>query len=70
MLPKWLYETIRWLVSVVIPATSVFFATLAETWGWGLPTEAIVTTLSAAGLFLGAIFGISKVVNDSSNGGK
>ena len=31
---------------------------------WNLPTEAILTTLSAVELFLGAIFGISKVIYD------
>ena len=42
----------------------VFFSTLAEAWHWNLPTEAILTTLSAVELFLGAIFGISKVIYD------
>jgi len=63
-LPTKLYETIRWTVSVVIPAISVFFATLAEAWGWNLNTEAILTTLSALELFLGTIFGISKITYD------
>ena len=45
-------------------ALGVFFSTLAEAWGWDLPTQAILTTLSAIELFLGAIFGISKVIYD------
>lgn len=65
MLNKKLYEAIRWTVSIVLPAIGVFFATLAEAWGWNLPTEAILTTISAIGLFLGSVFGISKVVNDA-----
>lgn len=65
MINQKLYEIIRWTISVVLPAFGVFFATLAEAWGWNLPTEAILTTISAIGLFLGSIFGISKVVNDS-----
>lgn len=64
MLPQKVYEALRWLVSVVIPAVSVLFATLASTWEWNVPTDAILTTLSAIALFLGAIFGISKVVTD------
>lgn len=66
VLPEKVYEAIRWIVSIVIPAFSVFFATLAEAWGWNLPTQAILTTLSAIGLFLGAIFGIAKISNDAS----
>lgn len=65
MINQKLYEIIRWTISVVLPASGVFFATLAEAWGWNLPTEAILTTISAIGLFLGSIFGISKVINDS-----
>lgn len=64
MLPGKLYEVLRWLVAVFMPALGVFFSTLAEAWGWNLPTQAILTTLSAAELFLGAIFGISKVLYD------
>ena len=55
------YECTRWLVSIVLPAISVFFATLADAWGWNLPKEAILTTISAVSLFLGTIFGISKL---------
>ena len=65
MLPDKIYEVLRWLVAVFLPALGVFFSTLAEAWHWDLPTEAILTTLSAVELFLGAIFGISKVIYDS-----
>lgn len=58
------YECIRWCVSIVLPAISVFFATLADAWGWNLPTEAILTSISALSLFLGTIFGISKLSYD------
>lgn len=63
-LPEKVYEGLRWCVSIVLPAISVFFATLAEAWGWNLPTEAIITTISALSLFLGTIFGISKISYD------
>ncbi len=64
MLPDKVYEVLRWLIAVFLPAHGVFFSTLAEAWHWNLPTEAILTTLSAVELFLGAIFGISKVIYD------
>lgn len=64
MLPDKVYEVLRWIVAVFLPTLGVFFSTLAEAWGWDLPTQAILTTLSAIELFLGAIFGISKVIYD------
>lgn len=68
MLPQKVYEALRWLISVVLPAIAVFLATLDAAWGWGLPIEAILATISGLELFLGAIFGISKVVNDKNEG--
>lgn len=65
MLNHKVYEVLRWVVIIVLPAIGTFFATLASAWGWNVPVEAILTSLSALSLFLGSIFGISKVVNDS-----
>lgn len=66
MLPQKIYETLRWIVSVVLPATSVLFATLAGAWNWNLPVDAILATIAGLELFLGSIFGISKVMNDKT----
>lgn len=63
-LPQKAYEVIRWLVSIVMPAIEAFFATVANAWGWNVPTEAILTTLTATETLLGAIFLISKYNND------
>lgn len=64
MLNQKAYEILRWVVIIVLPAIGTFFATLANAWGWNVPVDAILTSISALSLFLGAIFGISKVVND------
>lgn len=58
------YEILRWCIAIVLPAIIVFFDTLANAWGWNLPVEAITTSLSALSLFLGTIFGISKLTHD------
>lgn len=65
MLNQKAYEILRWVVIIVLPAIGTFFATLANAWGWNVPVDAILTSISALSLFLGAIFGISKVVNDN-----
>lgn len=64
MLNQKVYEILRWVIIIVLPAIGTFFSTLESAWGWNVPVEAILTTLSAISLFLGTIFGISKVVND------
>lgn len=64
MLPQKVYEALRWIIAIALPAIGVLITTLNGIWNLGLPAEQISLTLDAVGLFLGAIFGISKVVND------
>lgn len=66
ILPTKVYEVLRWLIAIVFPAVIVLFDTLAKAWNWDIPVEAITTTLSAVSLFLGVIFGISKLSYDKS----
>lgn len=65
MLPQKIYETIRWIIAIVLPAISLLITTLANVWGWNIPAEQICLTIDALALFLGAIFGISKIKNDN-----
>lgn len=67
MLPQRTYETIRWVIAIVLPASGLLIVTLESIWGLGLPAEEISLTLDAVGLFLGTIFGISKIVNDKNS---
>ena len=64
MLNQKLYEAIRWIIAIALPALGILITTLTNIWGWNIPAEQISLTLDAIGLFLGAIFGISKIVND------
>ena len=64
MLPQKLYEALRWVIAIVLPAVSLLIATLANIWEWEIPSENICLTLDAIALFLGTIFGISKVINE------
>ena len=63
-LPTWLYEGLRWLVSIVLPATATLIAGLNAAWNWGWPIEAILATFSAVEVFLGAVFLGAKIIND------
>ena len=64
MLPHKLYELIRWLIALVLPAIGVLILSINNIWCLEWPAEEISLTLDAIGLFLGTIFGISKVIND------
>lgn len=53
-----LYDTLKWLVVIVVPALTTFYAVLDRLFGWGYAE--IVTTISAAACTcIGAIVGIS-----------
>ena len=65
MLPKEIYELIRWIIALFLPGLGVLVVSINGIWNLGWPAEEISLTLDAIGLFLGTIFGISKLVNDS-----
>lgn len=64
MLPQKIYEALRWTIAIALPAIGVLITALNGIWNLGWPAEQISLTLDAIGLFLGAIFGISKITND------
>jgi hypothetical protein len=66
MLPQRIYEIIRWTIAIALPAIGIFVVTIDSIWELGWPAQEISLTLDAIGLFLGSLFGISKVVHDSS----
>lgn len=59
-----LYEIIRWIVAIVLPALIVLIDTVVPLWAPEFPTEQVTTSLGAMDLFLGTIFGIAKISND------
>lgn len=52
------YEILKWLVMVVVPALTTFYVVLDKTFGWGY-AETVTTISSAACACVGAIIGIS-----------
>ena len=67
MISRKVYESIRWIIAIVLPATGVFVVTIDSIWNLHLPAQEISLTLDAIGLFLGTIFGISKIMHDKGN---
>lgn len=59
-----LFDTIRFLCEVLVPAIGTLYFALAKIWGLPYGTE-IVGTCSAIAVFLGAIIGISRASYNS-----
>lgn len=53
-----LYDILKWLVIIVLPALATLYAALSTVWGWPY-SEEIVTTITAVDTFLGAVLCIS-----------
>lgn len=69
ILPQRAYEIIRWLVIVVIPAAITLYGVIGNV--LNIPnTEVILTIAGAVDVFLGTIFGISKISYDKKLEGK
>lgn len=64
MLPTKLYDTLKWTALILTPATATLVSVLGNVWGWDLALiNAAVTTITAFGVWLGAIIGIASATH-------
>lgn len=59
-LPNKVYDGLKWVAMVGLPATTTLWLTLASIWGFPY-AEPIGATLGAVTVFLGALLGISSI---------
>lgn len=59
-LPDKIYNVLKWLVCIVIPALTTAYVGLAAVWGFPFPEE-IAKTSAIVCTLLGALLGISSV---------
>ena len=60
------YDVLKWIALVVLPAVAIFYSTLAGI--WGLPyAEQIPDTITAIDLFLGVVLGVSSAQYKKNN---
>ena len=52
------YDVLKWIALVVLPALSVFYATIAGIWNLPYATQ-IPLTIDAIDVFIGALIGVS-----------
>jgi len=64
-----IYDALKWIALVVLPALGTLYGALAPTWGWPY-AEQIVYTITAIDTFLGALLGISNLQYKIEEGDK
>ncbi len=58
MLPNKVYDCLKWVAIILLPALAVFVTTVFPIWNIGY-AEPIATTIMAVDVLLGAILGVS-----------
>lgn len=62
------YDILKWLCILGLPALSTLYTTLAGVWGWSF-AEQMPATFTALSLFLGTVLGVSSVEYNKRIGG-
>lgn len=57
-IPDKLYDILKWVVIIVLPAIATLYAALSAVWAWSY-SDQVVTTITAVDTFLGAVLCIS-----------
>lgn len=60
MIPDKVYDYLKWICLICLPAIAWFINTISPYWGWQ-NTEAIVATINALGTLVGILIGVSTV---------
>ena len=58
-IPEKLYQLLKWVGLIALPAFAVFYGTCAAAWGGPNP-DGVVLTLNAAGVLIGVLIGASQ----------
>lgn len=58
LLPSRVYDVLKWLALIVLPAIGVLVQTLGPVWGWTW-ADPVATTINAVALTIGVVIGAS-----------
>lgn len=61
-----LYDVLKWIAMVLLPAIATLYFALAGIWGFPYPEE-VVGTITAIDTFLGVLLGISSAQYHKNN---
>ena len=69
LLPSNAYSVLKWAALIALPAIAVFVSTVGQAWGMDAAlSNAIVTTLNACGVLVGALIGVSQATSKPAGG--
>lgn len=69
IIPNKVYDVLKWVGLVVLPALATFLGTVAPAWGMDASlSDAIVTTLNAIGTLFGTVLVVSAATAKPSEG--
>lgn len=55
------FDWLKWIAIVCLPALSTFIVVISKIWGWADMGSMIAQTITAIGVLLGALLGISSI---------
>ena len=55
------YDILKWVAIVCLPALSTFIVVISKIWGWADIGSMIAQTITACGVLLGALLGVSSI---------
>ena len=58
LIPSRVYDVLKWLALIVLPAIGVLVQTLGPVWGWTW-ADPVATTINAVALTIGVVIGAS-----------
>ena len=61
ILPDRIFDILKWIAIVALPALSTFIVVLGKIWGWGDIAPMVAQTITAVACLLGALLGISTI---------
>ena len=67
LLPEKVYQVLKWVALVCIPAVAAFYGMVGAAWAWPYIQE-ILTTAAGLEFLIGALIGVSTIKGGISNG--
>lgn len=61
MINNKLYDILKWIAIVALPALSTFIVVIGKIWNWGDIAPMVAQTITAVAVLLGALLGISTI---------
>ena len=61
MFPNKIFDILKWISIVALPALSTFIVVLGKIWNWGEIAPMVAQTITAIAVLLGALLGISTI---------